>query len=485
MLRVEWLLAQSSSEGFSLPILAAAAAAGVVWLALAAAIALARRVPDVDAGPATQDLPPESPALASMLCDDFELGTEEVPATVVDLAARGVLELEEVQPGRTICRVRRPDPDGLTPYEQRVLESIAAKAIDGVVPAQALTTGPEAASRGWHRAYDKEVIAEAQARGLTYDRWPAGLVGLVGLGAFVVFGLIVLAGYVGGETTRDEIAPAVAAGGVAGVSVAALVGVSAAWQRSLAQLPTADGTRAAARCLGFQRHLHENEHFDHAPAASVVIWGRHLAYATALGAAAACVAALPMGAEDDRHAWSRHGGRWRKVRVRYPRGLPPGWGKHPAFALFLAVVWGGLAAAAVYGLVRVADAELTADPTFSREQLDWIGRSALIACIPFLVAIGWSLWVLARALPDLWQRREITGDVVRARRRRQIFASDGDDPKYWNYLAIDDGSSTRIRAFRVREDLYRAAPQGATVTVVVTPGLGHLREVRRERAPAG
>jgi len=480
----DWLLAQtsSSSEGFSVPVLVVAAAVGVLWLVLVAVLAVVRRVPDVDAGAATQELPPESPALAGLLCDDFEVGTEAVPATVVDLAARRILTLEEVQPGKTICRVRQAGTDGLTAYEQRVLGAIAAKAIDGVVPTDALTTDPEDASRGWRRGYEKEVIAESQARGLTYDRWPAGIVGLVGFGALATFGLLFLAGTVGGDTSGDNAAPAIVAGGIAIVSLIALLGITGRWQRSRAQLPTPDGTTAAARSLGFQKHLHENEHFDDAPAASVAIWGRHLAYAAALGAAASCVAALPMGAEDDRHAWSRFGGRWRKVRVRYPRGLPPGWGKHPAFALFLAIVWSGVAAAALYGLLRVANAEITPDPTFNREQLDWIGRAALIACLPFLVVIAWALWVLARAVPDLWQRRQITGEVVRARRRRQVFGSDSDNPKYWYYLALDDGARNRISAFRVRPVVYGACDQGETVTAVVTPGLGYVRELRTAAA---
>jgi hypothetical protein len=477
----DWLLGQtsSSSEGFSGPVLVIAAAVGVLWLVLAAVLAVVRRVPDVDAGAATQEPPPESPALAGLLCDDFELGTEAVPATVVDLAARRILTLEEVQPGKTICRVRQAATDGLTEYEQRVLGAIAGKAIDGVVPADALTTGPEDASRGWRRGYEKEVIAESQARGLTYDRWPAGIVGLVGFGALATFGLLYLAAAVGGDTSGDNAAPAIVAGGIAVVSLVALLGITGRWQRSRAQLPTPDGTTAAARCLGFQKHLHENEHFDDAPAASVAIWGRHLAYAAALGAAAACVAALPMGAEDDRHAWSRFGGRWRKVRVRYPRGLPPAWGKHPAFALFLAIVWGGVAAAALYGLLRVANAEITPDPTFNREQLDWIGRGALIACLPVLVVIAWALWVLARGVPDLWQRRQITGEVVRARRRRQVFGSDSDNPKYWYYLALDDGARNRINAFRVRPVVYGACNQGETIIAVVTPGLGYVRELTR------
>jgi hypothetical protein len=67
-----------------------------------------------------------------------------------------------------------------------------------------------------------------------------------------------------------------------------------------------------------------------------------------MGVAPTAVALLPFGAEDDNGAWSRFGGRWRRVRVRYPRGWPPGWGKHPAFATFLAVLWGAAAVAAMF-----------------------------------------------------------------------------------------------------------------------------------------
>ncbi len=486
MLLVDWLLAQSTSssdDGFSVPILSLAAGAGLVWLVAAGVLAVLRRAPGIDAGAATQELPPESPAVANLLCDDFELGTEAVPATVLDLAARGVVSLEEIQPGRTICRVRggsAAGADALNAAERRVFEAVASKAIDGVVPTEALTTGTEAASTGWRRDHTKEVNAEAQARGLTYDRWPDRIVTAFGTGILVVIGLLLLAALVGGDPPDHGVQWAtIIPIAIVAVSIAAIAAVAARWKRSLAQLPTADGKAAATRCLGLQRHLRENEHFDDVAPAGVAMWGRHLAYAAALGAARDCVAALPMGAEDDRHAWSRFGQRWRKVKVRYPRAWPPGWGKHPGFALFLAVFWGGIAVAALYGLTRVASADTTPDPTFTREQLDWIGRGALILCIPFAVVTLWALLVLVRAVPDLWMRRTITGEIVRARERRQVFSSDSDTPKYWRYLGIDDGTDRTIRAFRVSPAIYGTCNQGDGVTATVTPNLGFVREVSR------
>jgi hypothetical protein len=129
-----------------------------------------------------------------------------------------------------------------------------------------------------------------------------------------------------------------------------------------------------------------------------------------MGVARTAIELLPFGAEDDNRAWSRFGGRWR--RVRYPRGWPPGWGKHPVFAVFLAVLWGAVAIGALYGLVRVAqwaaEADTTTDPTFTREQLDWIGRGALLVTIPFALVLLWALYLLVRAVPDLWLRARRT-----------------------------------------------------------------------------
>src|SRR6185312_8800494 len=120
--------------------------------------------------------------------------------------------------------------------------------------------------------------------------------------------------------------------------------------------------------------------------------------------------ALPFGEEDDHLAWSAHGGRWRRVRVRYPRAIPPGWGRHPALATFLGVLWGGLA---VWLLTR-----------FGRVD----GQVGLV------------------------------GTAVRCRQRQRVLASN-DPPKYWYYVALDDGSRDRIAAYCVKEEIYRQIRQ--------------------------
>jgi len=238
-----------------------------------------------------------------------------------------------------------------------------------------------------------------------------------------------------------------------------------------------------ARCLALRAHLRENTQLADLQPAAVQLWDRHFAYAAVMGVAPTAVALLPFGTEDDNGAWSRFGGRWRRVRVGYPRGWPPGWGKHPAFATFLAVLWGAAAVAALYGLTRAAqsaaDPITSADPLFDRDQLDWIGRGALLLTIPAALVLLWAIVLLVRAVPDFWRTRKTTGDLVRARRRRQIFrSSSNNNPRYWYYLALDDGTRRRIRSWRVRRDLYDAHSQGDTVTTLYTPNLGYVREIQ-------
>jgi hypothetical protein len=194
-----------------------------------------------------------------------------------------------------------------------------------------------------------------------------------------------LAFLVGGDDEGQAVLgwTATVAGGLAGL---AGFGIVTRWTRSLDQLPTTGGKAAAARALGYRAHLRENEQLEELPPAAVLLWGRPFAYAAAMGVARTAVELLPFGAEDDNRAWSRFGRRWRRVYVRYPRGWPPGWGKHPAFATFLAVLWGTAAVAALYGLMRVAqsaaDPITSTDPLLDRNQLDWGGPGRIAAHDP-------------------------------------------------------------------------------------------------------
>ena len=393
---------------------------------------------------------------------------------LLDLAARGFVSLDEVQPGRTVCRLRRGGDGAITDYEERVLTELRTKAVDGVVPADALTTGPELQSKGWHRALAKEVIADAQSRGLTSPRWPLRLNAVLGLALGAIVVLLFVAAQVGGDADDDgtllgAIAAAVAIGGlIGGVVVVSRLGAS------LAQLPTPAGRAAAARCVDLATTLRENEALGDLPPAGVHLWDRLFAYAAVFGAAPTAVGLLPMGAEDDHRAWSRVGGRWRRVRVRYPRARPPAWGKHPVLALGLALFWAAVAALVGYGLLQLAESERPKE--ISTSAWTWVERGTVIGLVPVILVIAWAAWVVFNAVPDCWQRRTVVGDIVRDRRFRQWFSS-GDDPDYWYYLAVDDGTQDKIAAWRVRESLWEQRSQGETVQAELTPRLGYVRSM--------
>ena len=199
-----------------------------------------------------------------------------------------MVRLEEVEPGKTICRMRgAADSEPLTPYERRVLDQVRRKAVDGVVPTDALTTGPEDASRGWHRAFGREVIGDAQERGLTRNRWPGWLVSLLGVGPFAIGGLLYLSSMVGGESSKHPAAAAIA-GGVAVVGIVLILLADGRLSRSSAQLPTVEGKGMTARCL-----LHDTYKMRpgdtiliHAAAGGVGLimcqWAKHLG-ATVIG----------------------------------------------------------------------------------------------------------------------------------------------------------------------------------------------------------
>ena len=270
------------------------------------------------------DLPPESPAVAGLLCDDFVVGAEAAPATLLDLVARRIVVLEEVQPGRTVCRLRGADDGKLAGYERMVLDQLRAKALDGVVPTEALTTGTDDVSAAWHRRFARFVVADAQQRGLTHDRWPTRLVSLLGLGALVVGVLIAASGLAGGDSHGDVTTVAAIAAAVAVLSIPVGGSFVARLGRSLAQLPTAAGLEAAATARGLQRTLQEHGGttggFADLPPAAVVLWDRVFAYAAAMGAARRrAVTLLPLGAEDD-HRRVEPG---RGALAAGPRALPP------------------------------------------------------------------------------------------------------------------------------------------------------------------
>ena len=206
--------------------------------------------------------------------------------------------------------------------------------------------------------------------------------------------------------------------------------------------------------------------FPTLPPITVALWERHLAYGAAFGVAPAAARPVAMGAESDHRAWSSYGGRWRAVRVRYPHLVPPGWGLHPGLAIFRSVLAG---APAVFVLWVVAPAVFDAAPDLG------IVIALLFVGVPAVVAIAAAATIL-RAAADLWRTTDVTGQILRLR----VYG--GDDDKR-HYVAVDaDGTAEKIRAWRVKSDLYSTLVQDEVVTATLTPNLRYVRSI--EPAPS-
>ena len=67
---------------------------------------------------------------------------------------------------------------------------------------------------------------------------------------------------------------------------------------------------------------------------------------------------------------------------------------------------------------------------------------------------------------------EVTGPILRLR----VF---GDDDKSRYYVALDDGESARIRAFKVGSQHYSGLEQGDVITARLTKNLGCVRWIIR------
>ena len=145
-----------------------------------------------------------------------------------------------------------------------------------------------------------------------------------------------------------------------------------------------------------------------------------------------------MGVESDTEAWSAYGGQWRRVRISYPRRWPPGWGADPTVALLV-----GLAVAVGAGVILYVSG-----PSF----LD----AGVFGAVPFAAAcvavvLGAAMVVMAAA--DWRTTVEVTGQIIRLR-------TFGDDKKLRHYVAVDDGESEVIRAWKVESGALRGPRAG-------------------------
>ena len=351
------LRANFDSLSFTL-LLAAGVAAGVFALVFAWRWwASFPRLPD--AGPEDLDFGPEPPALANLLVNRWQVTRSALGATLLDLCARRYLGLDQLDEEHFVVRVR--DAAGakgeLAAYEKQVMDLVRNRATGGSCPVEALQLGEEDAAASWWKRFSGAVEKDARKLGLARSRWTRFDWLVMGIALAVPLGLLALSfGQAGiGSNTSQDPDKNFNRGdwlAVAGVSwLAGLLLISRL--RDLRDTPA--GREACARWLGVRDYFRHGHAFDHAPAASVVVWERNLSYGAALGVAHEAVSALPFAAESRNTAWSRYGGDWHEVRIHYPERF--GACQRPAWVLLSglarAIFFGGIAFVALPIIVPV------------------------------------------------------------------------------------------------------------------------------------
>ncbi|MDQ6878504.1 MAG: DUF2207 domain-containing protein [Candidatus Dormibacteraeota bacterium] len=447
--------------------IAASLACSAAFYVVGGVVVITRRPPSPPSLPATSDVGAETPAVANLLVNGGRVTPDAVPATLLDLAARHVVKIEETEPGVYSCRMPGGPTTSLTSYEGQVLDLLRRRAVDGLVPAKALTAGPADEARGWIKNFNRKVVEEATRAGLCTRRWPPSVLALLGGLGLIAF---MLAAFSGDGTDKLDVPKLMAIG----ASVLTFVVMSRAFPDEM-QVVTPAGLASQARWLALRRYLHEDELFAGLPPTAVAVRDRYIAYGAALGAATAAVRAMPMGAESDRWAWTRYGGRWRQVSVSYPTLWPPAWGRSPGQAFWLALKVGAIGLFWFWLTFQIL-------PRVNfNAQADQLARvlnfAIVIVNLCALVAVVVAIWILFSAVLALVGATEVTGEAIRL---RQI--SSGDAARC--YVAVYRGSGDRVRAWVMSAEQYSTLNEYDVITVSVSTLLGRVLNVRRGPDPA-
>jgi hypothetical protein len=127
----------------------------IVWGVLTT-VSLWRSRPRLpEPGASRTDLPgDEPPAVVSLLVNRWQADEDAIDSTLLDLAARGFLELRQPgdDPAETTVRLRKGDGRSLTPYEQQILDRVHRLTISGEASLSSLAFGSWAEARRGQRA---------------------------------------------------------------------------------------------------------------------------------------------------------------------------------------------------------------------------------------------------------------------------------------------------------------------------------------------
>jgi hypothetical protein len=454
------------------PAAAVAAAAVGAWLLVYAAVLYVTRPDRIDAGPATQEFGGEEPpAVVSMLANGWRVTVDAVESTLLDLAARGLIELRQPADNPRETTIHLPSGDGsgsgppkpgparLNGYEAQLLDRVRGLAKGGVLPISALTFRDDAAAATWAGSFDALVRKDAAARGLSRPRISPPAKGFL---TVLALGPAVLVAIAAGVADTEDPGTAMTGSGVVAFGV-----LTAIAGRYRGERPTPEGRTVARRWLALRRYLRGDEAFGRLPPAAVAVWDRYLPYGTALGVNHVCSAVLDLGMGDRRLVWSSFGGTWHRVRVRYPRY----WGRYGRTATslgthaVLALVAGGVLLWFSGDLRRALEEGPTAGPGI-RDTADQAVTGLLAVGVLLLVRGGYRL---VRTIVDVAVPRELTGELLWCEPwRTQKPSGENATPVPWlHYLAVDDGRGDTTRAWGLPSALAGRVEPGTVARLVV------------------
>ncbi len=447
-------------------------AAGVLvaWYVITLLLALAARPRPLVPGPPTMELGYEPPAVVNMLVNRGEVTQAAADATLLDLAARRVLELHQPgsDPADLLVRVRVPNPSGLSPYERQVFDRVAAGTGDRLVPLTQVTQRYAEGGPEWSRQLRAWVVEDAKERGLLHKKLMGNVPILIGLVSGVALGCLGILPFQRPDGSHF-------AGAVAFVTIAlwfvlapvfALVLIIIAQRHFRVARFTPQGYAAGNYWLGVRRWIAAHESLADLPPAAVAVWDRYLAYSLALGLNQAADDQLDLRTGRIGEFVSAHTGVPRRVVARYPRNpfTYTQAGARITWCLLVFAVW-------VPALV------------FGATSLPGPGRAALYAAGGLILVR--STYRLVRAILARAHRVTVTGLVLAAHAWRPP-ATGG---QRWIQVVVDDGRHATVRPWLLRSDRAGDVRAGDVVTLTAQSWtrFGYTLEVhtRRPRADVG
>lgn len=477
-------LKDSGFEGLALLLLFGSLAVFGLW-ALVLGVLWAASYPRLpSAGPETTDLGPEPPAISNLLVHRFKVTHAAMPATLLDLAARRLLEIQMLGRDNFVIRVKARDSDGddLLPYERQLFNWVKSQATGGSAPLEALSVGTAGQAASFWGRFQDSVISDARKRGLVRSRWAKRDWVILGAILAVAMGLLALS--FGSAGVGDGGSDPMNTGDWLLFAAFGWAGILAVITRFQDLRDTKKGQEVAGRWLGVRNAFRKSTAFNDVPPSHVTIWERNLSHAVALGLAHEAVRQLPFDEEDPETAWTRQTGVWREIDISYPVRF--GFSERPLWVLWGGIwrvaVWGGLAFFVVPITSRILWDVVQEFRTSNAEQLNDISPLAINGLIAIIVAFvgGWTAFLLVRfsaGLIRLWRSLSdlgkppivVEGEVVKLHMGR---------------IAVDDGKVEETKAW-IPPLTAPALTRGMKVRFTRTPNLWHVTNVEILKLPGG